>query len=117
MPSNHELAMSRLRFFVSKIKRQSNLMEKYDIIRDQLDKGVIEKKLEVMFRTERNIIFPPCCNYPTEINYKKGRVVYDASAKSKQRNKSFNGCLYRGPVMINDICGILIRFRLHSTCG
>ena len=40
--------------------------------------------------------------------------MYDASAKSKQTNKSLNECLCRGPVMINAIYGILIRFRLYA---
>ena len=42
----------------------------------------------------------------------KVRVVYDASAKSSQSNKSLNECLYRGPVILPDLFGLLIRFRL-----
>ena len=44
----------------------------------------------------------------------KVRVVYDASAKTRQTNKSLNECLYRGPVMLPDLCGLLIRFRMHT---
>ena len=67
-----------------------------------------------MFRTERNIISPHHAVITPQKSTTKLRVVYDASAKSKQPNKSLNECLYRGPVMINDICGILIRFRLYA---
>ena len=42
----------------------------------------------------------------------KLRVIYDASAKSKPTNLSLNECLYRGPVMLPDLCGLLLRFRL-----
>ena len=42
------------------------------------------------------------------------RVVYDASAKTKQENRSLNECLYRGPVMLQDLCGLLLRFRLRK---
>jgi hypothetical protein len=42
------------------------------------------------------------------------RVVYDASAKTKPEYKSLNECLLRGPVMLHDLCGILMRFRLHE---
>ena len=115
MPSNHELAMGRLRFFVSKLKRESDLMEKYDIIRDQLDKGVIEKNWKLC-SGRRETLSPHHAVITLQKSTTK-RVVYDSSAKSKQTNKSFNGCLYRGPVMINDICGILIRFWLRSTFG
>lgn len=43
----------------------------------------------------------------------KLRVVYDASARTRKENNSLNDCLYRGPVMLNNLCGILMRFRLH----
>ncbi|XP_060587755.1 uncharacterized protein LOC132743236 [Ruditapes philippinarum] len=43
----------------------------------------------------------------------KLRVVYDASAKTSKENNSVNDCLYRGPVMVHDLCGILLRFRKH----
>ena len=69
--------------------------------------------MEVMFRTERNII-PHHAVITPQKSTTKLRVVYDASVKSKQTNKSLNECLYRGPVMINDLYGILIRFRLYT---
>lgn len=43
----------------------------------------------------------------------KLRIVYDASAKTKTENKSLNDCLYRGPMLLQNLCGILIRFRLN----
>ena len=43
----------------------------------------------------------------------KLRVVYDASAKTEAESKSLNESLYRGPVLLQDLCGILLRFRLH----
>ena len=42
----------------------------------------------------------------------KLRIVYDASAKTRKEIKGLNECLYRGPVMLNDLCGLLMRFRL-----
>jgi len=41
------------------------------------------------------------------------RVVYDASAKTKKENNSLIDCLFRGPVMLHDLTGILMRFRMH----
>ena len=39
--------------------------------------------------------------------------MYDASAKAKSENFSLNECMHRGPVLLPDLCGILIRFRLN----
>ena len=44
----------------------------------------------------------------------KVRVVYDVLAKAKQPNLSLNECSQRGPVMLPDLCGLLLHFRLPS---
>ena len=44
----------------------------------------------------------------------KVRVVYGESAKLTKDHKSLNKCLYRGPVLLNDMCGLLMRFCLHN---
>ena len=43
----------------------------------------------------------------------KIRIVYDASAKLQVGESSLNECLYRGPVILPDLCGLLFRFRLQ----
>ena len=42
----------------------------------------------------------------------KVRIVYDASAKTKKTNLSLDECLYRGTVILEDLCGLLLRFRM-----
>ena len=89
------------------------LMKQYDsIIQDQIDKGAIEKADSssdgVKHYLPNHAVVNP--HKPTT----KVRVVYDASAKTKRENKSLNECLYRDPVMLNDLCGLLMRFRLHQ---
>ena len=44
----------------------------------------------------------------------KVRIVYDASSKAKKGREKLNECLYRGPVIIEDLCGLLLRFRAHK---
>ena len=96
------------------MRDKAEVRETYNsIIKDQLEKGVIEKvdkavtKNIVHYLPHHAVINPL---KPTT----KLRIVYDASAKSRKGNKSMNECLYRGPVMLNDLCGLLMRFRLRT---
>ena len=41
-------------------------------------------------------------------------IVYDGPAKTKRENKSLNECLLQGPVILEDLCGLLLRFRTHK---
>ena len=42
-------------------------------------------------------------------------IVYDESAKAKKMNISLNKSLYRGPVILGDLCLLLLRFGTHET--
>ena len=44
----------------------------------------------------------------------KVRIVYDASAKAKKGCKSLNECLYRGSVILEDLCGLSLRFGIYK---
>ena len=43
----------------------------------------------------------------------KIRIVFDASAKTKKGSQSLNENLHRGPIILEDLCGLLMRFRIN----
>ena len=83
-----------------------------EIIQDQLNLGIIEK---VTSTSSEGLIKHYIPHHPVITpakNTTKVRIVYDASAKTYKDNKSLNECLYRGPVILPSLYGLLIRFRL-----
>ncbi|XP_060602882.1 uncharacterized protein LOC132755958, partial [Ruditapes philippinarum] len=114
IPENRPLAFGRLKSLVKKFKDNPDVLQKYDsVIQDQLEKGIIEK-VETSEKNGHIHYLPHHAVIKPGKSTTKLRIVYDASAKSKVENNSLNDCLYRGPVLLNDLCGILLRFRLHK---
>ncbi|KAK5976943.1 Tas retrotransposon peptidase A16, partial [Trichostrongylus colubriformis] len=111
LSDNFDMAISRLSSTVNVLSRKSGLLEKYhSVIIDQLNKGIIE---EVDYRDN-----PTLCHYlphhgviSESSRTTKLRCVYDGSAKTKGK-RSLNEVLYRGPVLLPEIPGILLRIRL-----
>ena len=101
LPESRTLAVGRLKSLVKRMKDNPDLVQKYDdIIKDQLRKGIIEK-----VRTESNCTLKHYIPHLAVINPTKAttkvRIVYDASA-------SLNECLYRGPILLQNLTGILL---------
>lgn len=114
LPENRGLAFVRLRLLTSKLKRHPELMKKYDnIIQEQLENRVVEKVKRSVADGRKHYI-PHHVVVTPQKSTTKLRIVYDASAKTKSEHLSLNECLYRGPVLLNDLCGILMRFRLNT---
>jgi hypothetical protein len=112
LPENRGLACGRLRSLVKRIQKETDLMERYDtVIKDQVEKGIIEKVERNSYSGSKHYI-PHHVVITADKTTTKLRVVYDASAKVRKQSKSLNECLYRGPVLLRDLCGIFMRFRL-----
>ncbi|XP_062602892.1 uncharacterized protein LOC134264633 [Saccostrea cucullata] len=114
LPENRELAFGRLKSLLQKLKKNPELLHQYDgIIQDQCKQGMIEKvtKSSEVKNSVKHYIPHHAVIDPTKPTTKV-RIVYDASAKVKPECNSLNECLYRGPVMLNDLCGLLLRFRM-----
>ena len=84
---------------------------KYDKVTNysiQVKLGIVEK---VTPETEVGPIMHYVLHHPVVTEDKattKLQIVYDASAKTKKTNKSLNKCLYRGPILLQDLCGLLL---------
>ena len=83
-----------------------------DVIHDQLDRGIIERVSSDTKEGPVKHYIPHHAVITPSKTTTKLRVVYDASAKSRQKDKSLNECLHRGPVILPNLFGLLIRFRL-----
>ena len=81
-------------------------------MKDQHEKGIIERVNEKSKEGERKHYIPHHAVFTPARDTTKVRIVYDASAKTKKTNLSLNECLYRGPVILEDLCGLLLRFRM-----
>ena len=111
---NLDVAVGRIKSLARHFKRDKELLVKYDeVISNQVEQGIIEK-VDMDIKAERKHCLP---HHPVVTPGKsttKLRIVYDASTKAKKGDKSLNECLYRGPVLLPDLCGILLHFRIQS---
>ena len=80
------------------------------MIKEQLSKGIIEKVDEKDLPKRRHYISHHALISPNK-STTKIRIVYDASAKKKNGMKSLNECLSRGPIILEDMCALFLRFR------
>ena len=116
LPQKHGLALGRLKSLINGMKRNPDLVEKYtDTIEDQLKQGIIEmvSPEEKSDSTIKHYIPHHAVINPSKATTKV-RIVYDASAKTRPEHSSLNECMYRGPTMLQNLIGILLRFRLNK---
>ena len=111
LPNNRALAVSRLHSTEKKLKKNPELAEKYqNVINDYVTKGYAQKMTqeEAKVTTSKTWYLPHHAvlnpNKPGEV-----RVVFDAA--SKFDGVSLNDKLLTGPDLLNNLVGILMRFR------
>ena len=106
--------MNRLKSLGRRLQNNSDLLRKCEVIQNQVKQGVIEKVVERLANgnLKHYLSYHPILT-PSK-NTTKLRVIYDASSKASKGDRSLNDCFYRGPVILLDLCGILLCFRLHS---
>uniref|UniRef100_A0A914UGX5 Integrase catalytic domain-containing protein n=1 Tax=Plectus sambesii TaxID=2011161 RepID=A0A914UGX5_9BILA len=114
LTSNYFTCVGRLQSTLKRLKEQPDLLQRYNaIMEEQQIKGIIEpvENLEEHGGLVHSLPHHPVLT-PNKATTKL-RIVYDTSAKAKQGAKSLNDCLYRGPLLTADLCGMLLRFRTY----
>ena len=110
LPDNFGLCYGRFRGCVLRLQLEPQLLARCDeIIREQLSQGVVEEAKtqdgpRVHYLAHHAVVTPQRATT-------KVRLVYDGSAR-QGRNPSLNDCLLRGPVILPDLVGQLLRFLL-----
>jgi hypothetical protein len=114
LKSNYMLVLGKLNSLLRRLKCNDNMSQEYQKnINEQLKSGIIE----VVNNSDLSASKGPVHYLPHHgviTAGKKLRIVYDASAKINSSSHSLNQCLYRGPVLLVELIGLLIRFRLND---
>ncbi|XGW10642.1 hypothetical protein V3C99_012274 [Haemonchus contortus] len=115
LASNYNLALSRLHQLFKMKERNPQCWDEYcKIIQDQLKKNFIEDAPRPQAKSET-----PCYYIPHQAVIKsesvttKTRIVLDASSKMKGE-LSLNDVIHQGPLILPNLCGVLIRSRVGS---
>ena len=112
LPDNRQLAIVRLNHLKRKLSRDERCKEQYiKFVEDVIEKGDAEEVHDGGKEGEKWYV-PHHGVYHAK-KPDKLRVVFDCSAKYK--GTSLNDHLLTGPDLMNNLNGVLLRFRLHST--
>ncbi|XGW27806.1 hypothetical protein V3C99_007969, partial [Haemonchus contortus] len=110
LPDNRAIAYRRLVSTWSSLKDKGLLDQYNEVFQDQLRQNIIEVVNEEERAPGRVHYIPHQAVLTPHKNTTKLRIVFDASARYKNAS-SLNDNLYRGPVILPSLHGLLLRFR------
>ncbi|KIH43762.1 hypothetical protein ANCDUO_26226, partial [Ancylostoma duodenale] len=113
LPDNRAIAQSRLSSVWNSLQKDEDLLEKYnEVFADQLRQHIPEEVPDDSFSQVSRVHYIPHQALLTpHKTTTKLRVVYDASAHYKGC-PSLNDVLHHGPVILPQLFGVLLRFRI-----
>ena len=114
LPNNLPLAQRRLTSLKGRLQRDDNLRVKYaEVVESYLSKGYA-REVQQAYLTESNDPIWYLPHHPVTNVHKpeKVRVVFDCAAK--YHGLSLNDTLMKGPTFMNNLVGVLIRFRKNK---
>ena len=114
LPDNKNLAYKRFRTQVNKLAKDKTLLDGcHNVIQDQLKQEIIEPVNDES-KVEGMLHYIPHQIVVTPGKTTKYRIVFDASSKASRDLKSLNECLLRGPILLPDLAGTILRFRMNK---
>jgi transposase InsO family protein len=112
LPTNYEVCRRRTENTIRRLSSEPDLLQQYgQIIEDQLKRGFIEK-CDTNVTPSHPVHYIPHHHVKKDSNTTPIRIVYDCSCKSRDQ-PSLNDCLMSTPPELNDLTGILLRFRMN----
>jgi len=109
LPTNYNVCSRRTHSLARRLAQTPESLKMYgDTISEQLESGYIEPlpltdtHCIPYHPVKKDSLTTPIC------------IVYDCSCRQSQMFPSLNDCLVAGPTLLNDMCGILLRFDLHN---
>ncbi|CAL1285198.1 unnamed protein product [Larinioides sclopetarius] len=112
---NFNIAKRRFSYLFKKFQSDKELYTQYrDILRDYLDKQIIEKVPNPTEPVDKPVFYlPHHAVFRKESVYTKCRIVFDASS-NEVGELSLNDCLWSGTNLNQNIFNLLIFFRLNK---
>ena len=111
LSDNYRKSLARMKSQLRRLKKEPELLKEYDsIIRDQVEKGIIEQ-VSSLEKADKVHYLPHQAVIRKDAVTTKLRIVYDASSKESKSGTSLNDCLHVGPSLNPLLYSILIRFR------
>ena len=113
LPTNFKVCARRTRALARRLTNTPDLLQMYNnIIKEQERRGFIEKIDSSPSNSPVHYI--PHHHMSKESKTTPIRIVYDCSCRLSANHPSLNDCLEIGPSLVNDLCSILLRFRVHK---
>ena len=102
-----------MRSLARRLAHTPDILQAYDnIISEQAKRGFIERVQATS--SASSVHYMPHHPVKKDSATTPIRIVYDCSCRQSQNQPSLNDCLMVGPTFLNDMCGILLRFRSHK---
>jgi hypothetical protein len=114
LPTNYKQAKARLKSTLRQLKQKPEYLKQYQAILDeQLSRGIIEIVTDPSKSLGPVHYLPHRAVIREDHSTTKVRIVMDGSARPRSviGAPSLNECLYPGPILLNDLTGILLRWR------